>query len=109
MSLNVARSSSPLVNFTYSHEHQRYNVASTYGELVKIDAAAGVYVKFMPDHDLLIVRRGFGSPAAVVAGTADVIIGLDAAGRIVNIEIEFADYYHQHKEDARQILKTAKW
>ena len=35
------------------------------------------------------------------------IIGLDAAGRIIDVEIEFAEYYYQDSEDSRQILKMA--
>ena len=87
MSLDIATSLSPFVNITYTHEHQRYNIASTYGELEKIATAASASVKFVPDHDLLVARRGFGSRG----GVADVIIGLDATGRIINIEIEFSE------------------
>ena len=60
------------------------------------------------DGDVLIVRRG-AVPKEVVSGRGDVIVGLDGSGRIVNIEIEFADFYHMDREDARKTLKKARW
>jgi hypothetical protein len=42
-------------------------------------------------------------------GGVDVIVGLDAEGRIVNIEIGFAEYYFQDREAARSILRGARW
>jgi len=68
VSLNVATPLSPPVNISYSHEYQRYNIASTHGGLEKTAAVGGVSVKFLPNDGLLVVRRGLGGPAAVVAG-----------------------------------------
>jgi hypothetical protein len=59
--------------------------------------------------DVLIIRRGAGTPKEAVSGKADVIIGLDEWGRVVNVEIEFAEYYFQDAEAAREILRKAKW
>jgi uncharacterized protein YuzE len=59
--------------------------------------------------DVLIIRRGTGTPKEVVSGKTDVIIGLDKWGHVVNVEIEFAEYYFQDAETAREILKKAKW
>jgi len=48
-------------------------------------------------------------PREVVSGRGDIIIGLDEHGRIVNVEVEFADFYHIDREDARKILRRARW
>jgi hypothetical protein len=71
-------------------------------------AADYVLVKYVDD-DVLIVRRGLGVPAEVVSGRADVIVGIDEQGRIVNVEIDFADYYYIGREEARKVLKKARW
>ena len=60
------------------------------------------------DGDVLIVRRG-SVPKEVVSGRSDVIVGLDENGRIVNIEIEFADFYGIDRNEARRILRRARW
>jgi len=57
--------------------------------------------------DVLIIRRGTGTPKESVSGKADLIIGLDEWGHVVNVEIEFAEYYFQDAETAREILKKA--
>jgi hypothetical protein len=67
-----------------------------------------VKVKYVED-DVLIIRRGLGMPKQAVAGRADVVVGLDEHGRIVNVEIEFVNYYFIDKEDARKVLKRAVW
>jgi uncharacterized protein YuzE len=48
-------------------------------------------------------------PKEAVSGRADVVIGFDEHGRIVNIEIDFADYYYIDREEAREVLKKAIW
>jgi len=60
------------------------------------------------DDDVLIIRRG-SVPKEVVSGRGDVVIGLDEWGRIVNVEVEFADFYHMDREDARRVLRRARW
>jgi len=60
------------------------------------------------DGDVLIVRRG-AVPKEVVSGRGDVIVGLDESGRVVNIEIEFADFYGIDRNEARKILRRARW
>ena len=59
--------------------------------------------------DVLIIRRGTGTPKESVSGKADVIIGLDEWGHVVNVEIKFDESYFQDAETARDILKKAKW
>ena len=66
-----------------------------------------VSVKYVDD--VLIIRRGSGMPKYAVSGRADVVIGLDEEGRVVNVEIEFADFYHIDRDDAKKILKRARW
>ena len=44
-----------------------------------------------------------------MSGRGDVIVGLDENGRIVNIEIEFADFYGIDRNEARKILRRARW
>jgi len=58
--------------------------------------------------DVLIVRRGAVSKE-VVSGRGDVVVGLDESGRVVNIEIEFADFYGIDRNEARKILRRARW
>ena len=60
------------------------------------------------DGDVLIVRRGAVSKE-VVSGRGDVVVGLDESGRIVNIEVEFADFYGIDRNEARKILRRARW
>ena len=67
-----------------------------------------VSVRYVGD-DVLVVRRGLGVPKEAVAGRADVVVGLDELGRVVNVEVDFADYYHISREDARRILRKARW
>jgi len=71
-------------------------------------ASDGVSVRYVGD-DVLIIRRGLGVPKEAVAGRADVVVGLDELGRVVNVEIDFADYYHISREDAQKILRKARW
>ena len=59
--------------------------------------------------DLIIIRRGSGVPKEAVSGRADVVIGLDEHGHIVNIEIDFVDYYYIDREMAREVLRRARW
>jgi uncharacterized protein YuzE len=61
------------------------------------------------DRDILIIRRGAGTPKEAVSGRADVVVGIDEHGRIVNIEIDFAEYYYIDKEKAREVLRKARW
>jgi uncharacterized protein YuzE len=74
---------------------------------VKVVSADFVAVWYA-DGDVLIIRRPAASKE-VVSGRGDVVVGLDEHGRIVNIEIEFADFYHMDREDARKILRRARW
>ncbi|MFZ8857141.1 MAG: hypothetical protein ACO2O1_02710 [Candidatus Caldarchaeales archaeon] len=67
-----------------------------------------VSVKYV-DGGVLIIRRGLGVPKEAVAGRADVVVGLDELGRVVNVEIDFADYCHISREDAQRILRKARW
>jgi uncharacterized protein YuzE len=60
------------------------------------------------DEDVLIIRRGSGVPKEAVSGRADVVVGIDEHGRIVNIEIDFAEYYYIDKEKAREVLRKAR-
>jgi len=60
------------------------------------------------DDDVLIIRRG-SVPKEVVSGRGDVVVGLDESGRVVNIEIEFADFYGIDRSEARKILRKARW
>jgi uncharacterized protein YuzE len=71
-------------------------------------AADYVVVKYVDD-DVLIIRRGSGVPKEAVSGRADVVVGIDEWGHIVNIEIEFADYYHIDRAEGRKVLRKAKW
>jgi hypothetical protein len=66
-----------------------------------------VVVKYVDD--VLIIRRGSGTPKHVVSGRADVVVGLDEWGRIVNIEVEFSDFYFLDRKDAEKVLKRARW
>jgi len=79
---------------------QRYDV-----KVVNTESVAVWYT----DDDVLIIRRGSGVPREVVSGRGDVVVGLDEHGRIVNVEVEFADFYHIDREDARKILRRARW
>ena len=79
---------------------QRYDV-----KVVSSDFVAVWYT----DDDVLVIRRGTGTPKEVVSGRADVVVGLDELGRIVNVEVEFADFYHIDKEEARKILRKTRW
>jgi hypothetical protein len=42
-------------------------------------------------------------------GQAEVIVGLDEVGRIINLEIDFIDFYEIDKEEALRILRSARW
>jgi hypothetical protein len=81
---------------------QKYEVVSTWRQSTSIVATQPVLVKAFDD--VLIIRRGTGTPKEVVSGKADVIIGLDKWGHLVN-----AEYYFQGTETPREILKKAKW
>ena len=61
------------------------------------------------DGGVLIIRRGSGMAKEVGSGRGDVVVGLDEHGRIVNVEVEFADFYHIDREDARKMLRRARW
>jgi len=78
---------------------QRYDV-----EIVNTESVAVWYT----DGDVLIIRRG-SVPREVVYGRGDVVVGLDEHGRIVNVEVEFADFYHIDRDEARKILRRARW
>jgi hypothetical protein len=78
---------------------QRHDV-----KVVSVDFVAVWYA----DGDVLIIRRG-SVPKEVVSGRGDVVVGLDEWGRIVNVEIDFADFYHIDREEARRILRKARW
>ena len=71
-------------------------------------ASDGVSVRYVGD-DVLIIRRGLGVPKEAVAGRADVVVGVDELGRVVNVEVDFAEYYHISREDAQKILRKARW
>ncbi|MGC9119626.1 MAG: hypothetical protein ACP5I3_11680 [Thermoproteus sp.] len=58
---------------------------------------------------VLIVRRAERTPSSVVMGQAEVIVGLDEEGRIINLEADFIDFYDIDKEKALRILRSAKW
>ena len=78
---------------------QKYDV-----KIVNADFVAVWYT----DDDVLIVRRG-AVPKEVVYGRGDVIVGLDESGRVVNIEVEFADFYGIDRNEARKILRKVRW
>ncbi len=61
---------------------RKYEVVSTWRQTTSIAAAQPVFVKAFDD--VLIIRRGTGTPKEVVSGKADVIIGLDEWGHVVN-------------------------
>jgi hypothetical protein len=67
-----------------------------------------VSVKYVDD-SILIIRRGLGVSKEVVSGRADVVVGVDEWGRVVNVEIDFVDYYHVDKDGAQKILRKARW
>ena len=67
-----------------------------------------VSVKYVDD-GILIIRRGSGVPKEVVSGRADVVVGLDEWGRVVNVVINFAEYYFLDRGEAEKILKKARW
>jgi hypothetical protein len=69
---------------------QKYEVVSTWRQTTYIVATQPVLVKAFDD--VLIIRRGTGTPKEMVSGKADVIIGLDEWDHVVNAEIEFAEY-----------------
>jgi len=73
-------------------------------KIISTDSVAVWYA----DGDVLIVRRG-AVPKEVVSGRGDVIVGLDENGRIVNLEVEFADFYGIDRSEARKILRRARW
>ena len=79
---------------------QRYDV-----EVVNTESVAVWYT----DGDVLIIRRGSGVPREVVSGRGDVVVGLDEHGRIVNVEVEFADFYGIDRDEARKILRRVRW
>jgi len=81
-----------------------YDVQKVDFKIISTDSVAVWYT----DGDVLIVRRG-SVPKEVVSGRGDVIVGLDENGRIVNIEIEFADFYGIDRNEARKILRRARW
>jgi len=83
----------------YVYDVQKFDV-----KIISTDSVAVWYT----DGDVLIVRRG-AVPKEVVSGRGDVIVGLDENGRIVNIEIEFADFYGIDRSEARKILRRARW
>ena len=85
--------------YTFSVPVYMYDVLRQCGE---------VSVRYV-DGDVLIIRRGSGVPKEVVSGRGDVVIGLDEWGRIVNVEVEFAEFYHIGEEEARKILRKARW
>ncbi|MGB9705826.1 MAG: hypothetical protein ACPL3C_10280, partial [Pyrobaculum sp.] len=58
---------------------------------------------------VLIMRRSERAPSAVVMGQAEVIVGLDEVGRIINLEIDFIDFYEIDREEALRILRSARW
>jgi uncharacterized protein YuzE len=66
-------------------------------------------VVWYTDDDVLVIRRHSGAPKEVVAGRGDVVVGLDEHGRVVNVEVEFADFYYIDREEARRILRKARW
>jgi hypothetical protein len=74
-----------------------------------VKVVADVVVVGYVDDNILIIRRGSGTPKEVVSGRADVVVGLDEWGRVVNVEIDFADFYHMNREDAQKILRKARW
>jgi hypothetical protein len=82
-----------------------YDVPQKYNVNVGVDVISVRYV----DDDLLIIRRGSGVPRESVSGRADVTVGLDEWGHIVNVEIDFSDYYYINKDNARKILRKARW
>jgi len=104
--LNVVEPAYPPVNATRSGI-QRYEVVSTSEQATSSPPVQQVRVKALDD--LLIIRRGTGTPKEAVSGRADVIVGIDEWGRVVNVEIEFAEYYFQDVETAREILRKARW
>jgi hypothetical protein len=70
--------------------------------------AERVEVKYV-EGDVLIIRRGSGVPKEAVSGRADVVVGFDERGNIVNIEIDFSEYYFMDGEEARKVLRRARW
>jgi len=76
---------------------------------VPLPQLGGVELQVKALDDLLIIRRGTGTPKEAVSGRADVVVGIDEWGRVVNVEIEFAEYYFQDAETAREILRKARW
>jgi hypothetical protein len=79
---------------------QRHDVKTVSSDFVAV---------WYTDDDVLVIRRHPGAPKDVVSGRGDVVIGLDEWGRIVNVEVEFADFYHIDREEARKILRKARW
>ncbi|MFP3252117.1 MAG: hypothetical protein RXO32_10380 [Thermoproteus sp.] len=104
--LNVAEPAYPPVNATQSGI-QKYEVVSTSEQAPSNPLVQQVRVKALDG--LLIIRRGTGTPKEAVSGRADVVVGIDEWGRVVNVEIEFAEYYFQDAETAREILRKARW
>jgi uncharacterized protein YuzE len=94
------------MSYVFSVPVYVYDVSQRYD--VKVVSSDFVAVWYTDD-DVLVIRRHPGVPKEVVSGRGDVVVGLDEWGRIVNIEVEFADFYHINKEEARKILRKARW
>jgi len=94
------------MSYVFSVPVYVYDVPQRYD--VKVVSSDFVAVWYMDD-DVLVIRRHPGAPKEVVSGRGDVVIGLDEWGRIVNVEVEFADFYHIDREEAKKILRKARW
>jgi len=92
------------MSFVFTVPIYVYDVPQRHDVKIGVD---NVTVKFVDD--VLIIRRSSDVPREVIFGKADVIVGLDEWGRIINVEIDFADYYHVDKEKARKMLEKARW
>ena len=84
-----------------------YHVSSNYTPAPSLPPPVAVQVRAFDD--TLIIRRAEGPYEKIVAGIAEVIIGMDPRGRIQNVEIEFLDYYFLERGEARRILSMATW
>ena len=92
------------MSYVFSVPVYVYDVQKVDFKIISTDSVVVWYT----DGDVLIVRRG-AVPKEVVSGRGDVIVGLDENGRIVNIEIEFADFYGIDRSEARKILRKVRW
>jgi len=92
------------MSYVFSVPVYVYDVQKVDVKIISTDSVAVWYT----DGDVLIVRRG-AVHKEVVSGRGDVIVGLDENGRVVNIEIEFADFYGIDRNEARKILRRARW